>query len=135
MILESAQLLSTAHRETASPWAEQVYKSTHKQHPSSIWARSSKDHYAWLFDLFRELTNEFRMRRGKTHLSWTKLNHILCHTPPNIPCAGFTEPPQCMPDEFKDSDPVVAYRNYYRGAKRDIAFWNWRRPAPDWWNN
>ena len=25
----------------------------------------------------------------------------------------FTEPPQCMPDEFKCDDYVRAYRNYY----------------------
>ena len=26
---------------------------------------------------------------------------------------NITEPPQCMPDEFKDDDYVRAYRDYY----------------------
>jgi len=59
MILESAQLLSTAHRETDSPYADFCYKSTHKNHPSAIWVRESTDHYSWLFELFKELSNEF----------------------------------------------------------------------------
>ena len=29
-------------------------------------------------------------------------------------------------------DAVQAYRNYYHQAK-DFAKWEWKRPAPDWW--
>lgn len=135
MILESAQLLSTAHRETGSPWADQVYKSTHKQHPSSLWTRASHDHYSWLFELFRELTNEFYNRRGKVHGSWTKLGHILCHNPPGLPCAGFEPPPLCMPDQYKQEDAVEAYRAYYKGDKASFAKWEWpTAQTPSWWN-
>jgi len=134
MILETAQLLSTAHRETGSPHAEFVYKSTHKNHPSAIWARSSHDHYSWLFELFRELLNEFAYRRGKQHASG-RLLKWLCHNPPDLPTAGFTSPPQCMPDEYKCDNTVGAYRKYYVGDKAKFATWKWRRPSPNWYNS
>ena len=35
--------------------------------------------------------------------------------------SGFTPPPQCMPDEYKQVDTVQAYRAYYTQAKRDLA--------------
>jgi hypothetical protein len=135
MILETAQLLSTAHRETDSIYSDLVYKSTHRNHPSAIWARASQDNYSWLFELFRELTNEFFYRREKVHLSWTKMKGVLCYNP-DLPTIGFTEPPQCMDTIYKvEGDSVQAYRNYYLGDKVDIATWNWRRPAPYWWES
>ena len=63
MILEYAQLLSTAHRvldgDDANP---NLYKIAHKNHPSTIWTRSSKQHYKWLFRLFRKLNIEYGIR-------------------------------------------------------------------------
>ena len=60
MILEYAQMLSTAHRvldgENVHP---DLYKIAHKNHPSTIWTRSSKQHYDWLFRLFRMLSAEY----------------------------------------------------------------------------
>ena len=135
MIIEYAQLMSTAHRMTDSPYADQCYKVTHKNHPSAVWARASYDHYAWLYELWRELANQFRIRRGKHHASWTKLGHILCHTPPNLPLAGWQDPPQCMPDEFKGDDCAEAYRRYYAQDKRRFATWNWDPSTkPMWWD-
>ena len=42
MILETAQMLSTAHRLSETPQAPFVYKVTHANHPSSKWLRSSQ---------------------------------------------------------------------------------------------
>ena len=53
MILESAQMLSTAHRVLdGNEYADKkgLYKMAHKNHPSTIWARSSLENYVWLFD-------------------------------------------------------------------------------------
>ena len=65
MILEYAQLLSTTHRvldgDDAHP---DLYKIAHKNHPSTIWTRSSKQHYDWLFRLFRMLSAEYSIRYG-----------------------------------------------------------------------
>ena len=38
-----------------------------------------------------------------------------------MPDNGFTEPPQCMPDEFKAPSAIHAYWNYYIADKRKIA--------------
>ena len=45
----------------------------------------------------------------------------------------FSEPPQCMPDEYRDKDYVSAYRKYYIGAKSYFAKWKKGRQQPDWW--
>ena len=133
MIIETAQMLSAAHHETGSPLSDQVYKLTHKNHPSTIWTRSSTDHYSWLYELFRELNNEFSYRRGKIHASWKKLSHLLCNNPSGLSCDGFEPPPQCMGDEFKGEDTVEAYRRYYHS--KDFAKWEWGREKPSWFNN
>ena len=68
MILESAQMLSTAHRVLdGDEFADQhqMYKATHKNHPSAIWARSSDKHYMWLYELFCALSEEYQLRYGK----------------------------------------------------------------------
>ena len=81
MILETAQMLSTAHHVYDTPQAPLVYKKAHLNHPCTIWVRESVDNYSWAFELFRELNNEFVRRRGKKHLSWVKLKEHLSHTP------------------------------------------------------
>ena len=133
MILEYAQLLSTAHRvldgDDAHP---DLYKVAHKNHPSTRWTRSSEDHYVWLYELFRNLSIEFSNRYGKVHLSWKKLGFILDSLPKNIEDNGWEDPPQCMPDSCKDKDVVTAYRNYYIQEKKYFAKWNYTN-QPKWW--
>lgn len=67
MILETAQLLSTALRvrHTSMP----VYKSTHVNHPCSIWTRENKSNYSWLLKYFNALLMERIARTGKGHKS------------------------------------------------------------------
>ena len=144
MILEYAQLLSTAHRvldgDDVHP---DLYKIAHKNHPSTIWTRSSKQHYDWLFRLFRMLSAEYSIRYGlisdtndtfKVHKSWDKLGKILETAPKNIEDNGWKDPPQCMPDSCKDDDVVTAYRNYYIQEKKSFAKWNYTR-EPEWMLN
>lgn len=143
MILESAQMLSTAHRildgnsSYTTPYFHSfLYKSTHINHPSSIWTRSSSSNYKWLYSLFLELCNEYTFRYKKIHKSYTKLNDFLIYTPTNIPSCKFstkfTSPPQAMPDEFKNPDPIVAYRNYYQSKQYKFKMeWSGRK-IPEW---
>ena len=138
MILESAQMLSTAHRildeDDAHP---DLYKIAHKNHPSTIWVRSSKQHYDWLFRLFRMLSAEYSIRYSngefKVHKSWDKLGKILETAPKNIVDNGFVPPPQCMPDHCKKPNTIDAYRNYYMIEKANISTWKYTR-QPTWWN-
>ena len=141
MILESAQMLSTAHRELDGDVPDILYKSTHKNHPSTIWTRSSKQHYDWLYRLFRQLSAEYTLRYSKSgnwgrdlkvHKTWDKLGKILKTTPKNIKDNGWVDPPQCMPDHCKKPDTIDAYRNYYLTEKASFSTWKYSQ-QPTWW--
>jgi hypothetical protein len=142
MILESAQLLSTAHRVLDGTDGvlpdernDVLYKSTHKNHPSAVWVRRELDHYRWVHDLLYFLIGEFRYRYGKPHAT-ERLQPYLLDAPHNIPMDGpfiMEDPPQCMPDDSKNPDTVLAYRTYYAKHKYHIASWK-RRGTPEWWD-
>ena len=135
MILETAQMLSTAHRELSDECdtPEHAYKATHVNHPCSIWVRESGYNYEWAYEHFIALCKEYSHRYDKTHLTYKKLGESLLLPPTRLKLGHFTEPPQCMPDQYKHSDPVKAYRAYYKGDKAPIAQWSKSRPAPSWW--
>lgn len=134
MILESAQMLSIAHRvldghlEKNGRWTsyklrdpireEILYKSTHFNHPCSVWARESQDNYSWLYRHFLALCQEYRNRYGKIHETEKKLGNVLDRYPNNLTTRGFTSPALAMPEEFKvEDDPVQSYRKYYEAEK------------------
>jgi len=120
MVLESAQLLCTAHQILDSKThidGVELYKVAHKNHPSSIWVRSNKHHYNWLYEHFVELSNEYTQRYKKTHTTYSKLSHVLSTPPENIPQKKFELPPQCMPDQYKNKSTVKAYLTYYANEK------------------
>ena len=126
MILESAQMLSTAHRQLDGDVHDDLYKSAYVNHPSTVWVRQSSMNYMWLYEHFVELNNQYTQRYGKVHKSFSRLNHIVCHPPKNIALAPFTPPPCCMPDVYqKYDDHIKNYRAYYLGEKlkkpKDIA--------------
>lgn len=125
MILESCQLLSTAHHLLDNNPSNELYKMTHKNHPSAIWVRESVHNYNWLWQLTLALNEEFKRRYKKKsdHLSIVKLKHILSIAPDLIPVVPFSEPPQCMPEEFRMDDTEQAYRFYYCEGKRHLATW------------
>ena len=134
-------MLSTAHRELDGDVPDILYKSTHKNHPSTIWTRSSKQHYDWLYRLFRQLSAEYTLRYSKSgnwgrdlkvHKTWNKLGKILKTAPKNIKDNGWVDPPQCMPDHCKKPDTIDAYRNYYLTEKASFSTWKTVR-APKWW--
>jgi hypothetical protein len=150
MIIEYAQLLSTAHRvldgeevigvsktgRKAKRWQlldkreDTVYKATHINHPSAVWARQSKQNYQWLYSLWIACLQEYTYRYGKVH-SCNRLVDSLCHCPSNLKEGAFSPPTPAMPDEFKVSDIVQSYRNYYNGSKTRMFKWKLRE-APDW---
>jgi len=139
MILEYAQMLSTAHRVLDENSSDILYKATHKNHPSTVWVRSSAQHYDWLFRLFRMLSAEYSMRyssedKFKVHKTWDKLGKILETPPKNIKDNGWVDPPQCMPDHCKNDDTVTAYRNYYMTEKASISVWKYSN-MPSWFIN
>ena len=152
MILEYAQLLSTAHRfldgvptvgKSASGRKKTtyilsneldsvLYSATHINHPSAVWVRRSVENYQWLYNMFRDLLQEYTYRYGKTH-KCSLLLGALQYPPNNIPKdVPFTEPTPAMPDIYKvDGDSILSYKNYYLGDKTRMFSWK-NRPTPSW---
>jgi len=152
MILESAQLLSTAHRvldgheyiddggkRKVKRWRldddrnTQLYSATHVNHPSAVWCRETESNYLWLWSLLREYCKEYTYRYGKTHkVEADGLLYDLRYTPHNTPLIYFTEPPSAMdPKYIISKDPIVNYRNYYKVGKTHLHKWKNRQP-PEW---
>jgi hypothetical protein len=135
MILESAQMLSTAHRVLdGDEYADKVglYKMAHKNHPSTKWVRSALANYDWLLSHMNELMKEYTYRYDKHHAT-ERLKQPLLQPPKNINWSySFSDPPQCMPDVCKGGDTVSAYQTYYILEKSGFATWK-RREEPLWW--
>ena len=123
MILEYAQLLSTAHRvldgtllvgisdkgRKSTSWIlpdnrnEILYKATHLNHPSAVWVRQSDKNYLWLANMLVALCEEYTHRYGKTHkVERDGLCYVLLKTiPHSIANSDFTQPTPAMPDDVK----------------------------------
>ena len=135
MPLETAQMLCTAHRELdGDEYADSngLYKRAYWNHPCTIWARESFDNYRWLYKHFIALGDEYKHRYGREHASITKLKDALYFHPDNIEDKGLTPVAQAMPEEYKNENPIVAYRNYCINEKH-YAKWERGRDKPHWW--
>jgi len=126
MCLETAQILCTVqHRYGRTA----PYKPTHANHPSVLWAGDCVLNYRWLVKHGEALCAEYAHRYGKEHACREIIKQVW------VAPLALTErvrrqtmPPQCMPDEYKvPGQTVLAYRNYYLGAK--VANQNWTRRA------
>ena len=124
MILESAQMLCTAHHVYGN--AEQKlnvpYKQVHLNHPSTIWTRQCRANYGWLYLHMMALGYEYTKRYDKMHATIVKCATFLNVPPAHIPDGDFCEPPQAMPDQYKvPGCSITAYWNYYEGEKYTVA--------------
>ena len=140
MLLETAQLLSTAHRvldgelwydksknnRNIKRWRltddreEFLYKATHVNHPSNIWVRETKANYYWTLQHFIALCNEFKHRFTKRHETDRKLKQLRAiAAPKNINRSHELTPfaIAIKDTQWHREDPVEAYRAYYRGEK------------------
>lgn len=109
MIIESAKMMSTAHRfldghceltyvkrkshehSLKSHWQlddereDSLYKATRIHHPCSKWVRDSSENYEWLLKHFVALNIEYTVRFGKVHKTYATLFEKLLTLPKNIP--------------------------------------------------
>ena len=155
MIVETAQLLSTAHRmidgnmvrkpnkngRMMQNWVigdsrdDVLYKACHLNHPSAVWARESNTNYQWLYKHFIALCDEYTYRYGKVHATDTKLRDALRVVPSNIKSDIMTPFKLAMgtnPECIDNSDPVGSYRKYYK-TKKDRFKMVWtNRATPEW---
>jgi len=156
MILESAQLLSTAHRvmdglqvevtlekdgkfRKKKVWVlgdsrnETIYNATHMNHPCAKWCRSSIENYWWLVEHMYGLIDEYKYRYEKDHkVNSSGLAYLLQSPPYNLKEYDFTIPPSAMAESYiVSTDPVANYRNYYKNGKAHLHTWS-KREKPDW---
>jgi len=123
MCLETTQLLSTV--------AGGPYKPTHVNHPCTKWAGECLANFDWLMWHGMALCQEYTYRYDKIHKCEAVLKNI---RPPALiaDIRGGTPFAQCMPDVYKNDDPVVAYRNYYMSKMSTIDMRWTKRPMPSW---
>ena len=149
ILLEAVQMLSTAMRilesELPESIANSIYKLAHKNHPVTIWCRTSRANFIWTLDLIDALHEEWKYRYGhpetKIHKSYKVAQILRANIPaddkfPSPESHGITPFALAMPDEYKDTkgDAVKSYQAYYMSPeKRRIASWTKRRSAPAWW--
>lgn len=133
MILETAQMMATVlRREIDAKEADEmgIYKSTHANHPCTLWLLESSKNYAWAYDLIIALNDEYHFRYGKDHASY--LAAISWPYPSELPVTKYrTAFAQAMPEEYQRENAIHAYRAYYNGKKVEGAKWT-KRGKPDW---
>ena len=130
MVLETAQLLCSQFNPGDAP-----YKRTHYNHPCSTWCRENSANYLYLIEYGLYLCDEYTYRYNKVHKSaqviqWCKDNIALLKLPYSQSVSPFA---QAVPNDFKSTNAVNTYREYYLNNKRAIATWNRGRNPPTWW--
>lgn len=149
MILESAQMLSTAHwvlllnskgksitdfkkmrdmkdylYQSTELKQQPPYKLTHPRHPCTIWTHQTKQNYNWHVELFEALCQEYTKRYNKTHKSQQYLDWFKNNLPPGIKDDVLQDFAICMKEDYKISkDPVICYKFYYIMDKSRFAKW------------
>lgn len=132
MILESAQLLSTAHHVLGSDVAtDSLYRKTHVNHPCAKWVRESPANYDWLFEHMTAMMNEYTKRYGKQHATMRLLDMLAMHPTYVGAKKELTPHVLCMPDQYKCGNVVESYREFYRKDKSRFATWKLNN-VPNW---
>lgn len=122
MILESAQMLSTAVHISGGVGP---YKVTHKNHPCSVWARTSKANYYWLLTHFLMLCGEYSTRYNKVHKCESLYTQLAVGIN-LIPAGDLTPFANCTP--YKDMETIAAYRQTMNDK------WATDKRKPSWAN-
>lgn len=152
MIVETAQMLSTAHRyldgteyidKTATGRKvkrykhpdhyvdEMLCKAVMINHPCTKWTIETNSNYLWLVRHGFSLLEEYRNRYDNIHSMQDLFSYHLMWQPYNIKRDELTPFAQAMPDKYKSSDAVEAYRNYYIHEKARFARWK-NKNIPVW---
>ena len=116
MILESAQMMCMAYHDSdlTPPYKTKGFRN----HPCSIWARTTMGNYKWLYDHAKEMCRIYTEATGKIHkseavLDWCFENSYYLINTEQTPT--MTQFALAMPDEFKNyKDTIQSYRDYYK---------------------
>ncbi|MFV9876106.1 MAG: pyrimidine dimer DNA glycosylase/endonuclease V [Rickettsiales endosymbiont of Dermacentor nuttalli] len=132
MIVESAQLLSTAIFINSNITYNELYKPTHIKHPCTIWSSLNKSNWIWLFQHLESLCVEYTYRfNNKIHKTSSLLEHLSKYSE-DIPIGQMTPFVNCTKSkllgiDFSDiTSTQLAYRKYLQ------AKWNVDKRKPKW---
>lgn len=112
MILESAQMLCTVLNEKGFTTP---YKSTHRNHPCTLWTSESVVNFWNLLIHANALSRRYTELYNKRHKCQDVLD-LIYQLPVTEDLFSFsveTSIKLAMPDEYKSSDLVESYRKYY----------------------
>ena len=161
MIVESAQMLSTAHRvldgklqvvtrnsittgrsRKAKVWTldnptfeSHLYDACYVNHPCTQWTMESSDNYMWHQMHFDWLCTEYSHRYGKIHATDKLLKFLLTIPPKNIysgPMTKFRLAMGSNPECIDYWDPVGSYRAFYRTKQTRFKMVWTKREIPFW---
>lgn len=154
MILESGQMLSTAHRvldgieyyaQTKGDRPRRIkrwhlrdarenilWKASFVNHPCTRWTMETSANYMWHACHASALCMEYTRRFGKHHSSENLIEYLTVNLPNKIKIGDLTPFAQAMPDKYKCEDAVTSYRNYYNGEKTRFAKWRYSE-TPSWY--
>lgn len=129
MRIELTQMLCTCYNLTTG---NSPYKTTHINHPCSLWIRESLSNYLYTLDFAFKLCDELKYRFNTKDqkvlivLNWLKNNEV------NLVDIGFTVPKLAMDNQFilfgtnNFKSIVKNYRNYYKFGKNNLHKWTKR---------
>ena len=151
MIIEYAQLMSTAHRildgdeyegrtkigRRIRRWKHPnknientIYKASHINHPSAVWVEKVLQTMFGCIIYLRNYVMSIHLDMVR-YILLMRYSEIYLYHHPKIKEGGLTTMPQAMPDHCKKPDSVDAYRTYYIQEKKRFAKWT-KRDVPEW---
>lgn len=150
MILESAQLLSTTCNVLINNQTDGLYKSTHINHPSSMWLRQSLGNCIWLYNHAKEMNNiriangaishksfeicniAYKLLTDKLPLQYFQLTDVYLAITPELKLKyGYVLDNNYL---AKPENAVLAYREYYcnkQFKKGEMKWYN--NNVPNWY--
>ena len=154
MILESAQMLCTAHwlhllehsnkkmsdfkrvkdaqawlYENTDPVLQPPWKLTHARHPCTLWTAANVSNYTWQLNLCKSLLIEYEQRYRRVHKTTKEAKWLGQNIPINIQNSALSDFPVCMKEEYKvykDCDRIDVVASYRNYYIKDkVRFAKW----------
>lgn len=140
MVLESAQLLSTAIFLNSNIIHHDIYKPTHQKHPCTIWTSLNIANWDWLFVHFQSLCQEYTFRYNRKHkteqliLTLARYSKYLPKSKKITPFPNCTKSQILLVDFTNITDIHEAYQKYLITKWRyDQIIPKWTNRSPPWW--
>lgn len=132
MLVEVSQMLCTNIRILTDITEGIPYKSTHQNHPCTVWMRTSRANFDWSLRHAFALSKEYTVRYGKTHASlsvveWAaqvfkQMTFPAEHRTPFV--IAISAEALCRKNAYwNESEVVASYRLFYIHDKGYFAKW------------